>query len=97
VADDVAIADFPATRDAAREFYANGLTVMRIARNLIRGGSHCRNVAAETLAREGVLDILSSDAVPARLLMPAFDLVRVRMTGGVLVVRQVWREGRRVA
>jgi alpha-D-ribose 1-methylphosphonate 5-triphosphate diphosphatase len=46
------------------------------APNLIRGGSHSGNVAAETLAREGLLDILSSDYVPASLLMAAFDLPR---------------------
>jgi alpha-D-ribose 1-methylphosphonate 5-triphosphate diphosphatase len=107
------------------------------APNLIRGGSHSGNVAAETLAREGLLDIFSSDYVPASLLMAAFhlpqrvpaislpqalrtvtknpaeatgltdrgeiapgkraDLVRVRVTGDVPVVRQVWRGGVRVA
>jgi alpha-D-ribose 1-methylphosphonate 5-triphosphate diphosphatase len=46
------------------------------APNLIRGGSHSGNVAAETLAQEGALDILSSDYVPASLLMAAFDLPR---------------------
>ena len=46
------------------------------APNVVRGGSHSGNVAAETLAREGVLDILSSDYVPASLLMGAFELAR---------------------
>jgi alpha-D-ribose 1-methylphosphonate 5-triphosphate diphosphatase len=43
---------------------------------LVRGGSHSGNVAAEALAREGVLDILSSDYVRASLLMGAFELAR---------------------
>jgi hypothetical protein len=40
------------------------------------GSSHSGNVAAEVLAREGVLDILASDYPPASLLMGAFDLAR---------------------
>jgi alpha-D-ribose 1-methylphosphonate 5-triphosphate diphosphatase len=44
------------------------------APNLIRGGSHSGNVAALTLAEAGHLDILSSDYVPASLLMAAFLL-----------------------
>lgn len=46
------------------------------APNVVRGGSHSGSVAAEALAREGVLDILSSDYVPASLLMGAFELAR---------------------
>jgi len=44
------------------------------APNLIRGGSHSGNVAAEELAREGLLDILSSDYVPSALLSGALML-----------------------
>jgi alpha-D-ribose 1-methylphosphonate 5-triphosphate diphosphatase len=72
----VAIAEFPTTIEAARASHENGITVMMGAPNLIRGGSHSGNVAAEELAREGVLDILSSDYVPASLLMAAFDMPR---------------------
>jgi alpha-D-ribose 1-methylphosphonate 5-triphosphate diphosphatase len=98
MAEGVAIAEFPTTRDAARVSHTNGLIIMRSAPNLTRGGSHSRNVATETLARKGVLDILFLDDVPASLLMATFDLPRrVRMTGGVPVMRQVWRQGRRVA
>jgi alpha-D-ribose 1-methylphosphonate 5-triphosphate diphosphatase len=137
LAEGVTIAEFPTTLEAALACRQSGLTVMMGAPNLIRGGSHSGNVAAETLAQEGVLDVLSSDYVPASLLMAAFDLGRrvpsislpqaiatvtrnparatglddrgeiavgrradlvcVRVTGGVPVVRQVWRSGRRVA
>jgi alpha-D-ribose 1-methylphosphonate 5-triphosphate diphosphatase len=72
----VALAEFPTTLEAAKASHSEGITVMMGAPNLIRGGSHSGNVAAETLAREGVLDILSSDYVPASLLMAAFDLPR---------------------
>lgn len=72
----VAIAEFPTTLEAAAASHAAGIQVMMGAPNVVRGGSHSGNVAAETLAREGVLDILSSDYVPASLLMGAFDLTR---------------------
>jgi len=133
----VSLAEFPTTVEAARACRERGITVMMGAPNLIRGGSHSGNVAAQTLAQEGLLDILSSDYVPASLLMAAFrlpervpaidlpaairtvtlnparatglgdrgaiaaglraDLVRVRISGGTPVVRQVWRAGERVA
>jgi alpha-D-ribose 1-methylphosphonate 5-triphosphate diphosphatase len=133
----VALAEFPTTREAASGARQAGITVMMGAPNLIRGGSHSGNVAAAALAADGLLDILSSDYVPASLLMGAFalprlvpgialpeavatvtrnparatgladrgalepglraDLVRVRVSEEVPVVRQVWRGGERVA
>jgi len=132
----VALAEFPTTVEAALACHDNGITVMMGAPNVIRGGSHSGNLAAIGLAERGCLDILSSDYVPASLLMAAFDLprkvpsislpkaiqtvtrtpavatgltdrgeiaqgkradlVRVRLSGDVPVVRQVWREGTRV-
>ncbi|MGV6872858.1 alpha-D-ribose 1-methylphosphonate 5-triphosphate diphosphatase [Pseudochelatococcus sp. B33] len=137
VADGVAVAEFPTTLEAAQASHAAGIQVMMGGPNVVRGGSHSGNIAAETLARDGILDLLSSDYVPASLLMAAFDLprrvpsitlpqalatvtanparaaglddrgalaagrradiVRVHVAGGVPVVREVWREGRRVA
>ncbi|RMU60640.1 hypothetical protein ALP29_200101 [Pseudomonas syringae pv. avii] len=44
------------------------------APNIVRGGSHSGNVAAASLARHGLLDILSSDYYPASLLQAAFML-----------------------
>jgi len=44
------------------------------APNLIRGGSHSGNVAAQHLAEQGLLDILSSDYVPSALLSAALML-----------------------
>ncbi len=137
VADRVAIAEFPTTVEAAHASHQAGIQVMMGGPNIVRGGSHSGNVAAETLARDGVLDIVSSDYVPASLMMAAFDLprrvpamtlpqavrtvslnparatglddrgelaaglradmVQVHLTGDIPVVRQVWREGRRVS
>jgi len=137
IGDRVAIAEFPTTMEAAHALHAGGVRVLMGAPNLVRGGSHSGNVATAELARAGVLDVLSSDYVPASLLMAALglpqavpsialpaavrtvtktpaeavglndrgeialgrraDLVRVRDTGTVPVVRAVWRTGRRVA
>ena len=51
-----------------------GVRVLMGAPNLVRGGSHSGNVATAELARAGVLDVLSSDYVPASLLMAALRL-----------------------
>ncbi|MBS7537773.1 alpha-D-ribose 1-methylphosphonate 5-triphosphate diphosphatase [Ancylobacter lacus] len=74
VADGIAIAEFPTTVEAAAGSHAAGIRVLMGAPNVVRGGSHAGNVAAHDLARAGVLDILSSDYVPASLLMGAFAL-----------------------
>lgn len=136
IGDQVAVAEFPTTMEAARLSHAAGIKVMMGAPNVVRGGSHSGNVAAEELARAGVLDILSSDYVPASLLLGAFDLarrveglelaqalrsvtatparaaglsdrgeiavgkrgdlVRVAVSEGLPVVREVYRGGRRI-
>ena len=76
-ANGVGFAEFPTTREAARACRAHGIAVMMGAPNLIRGGSHSGNVAAEDLAREDLLDIVSSDYVPSALLMAAFRLATI--------------------
>jgi alpha-D-ribose 1-methylphosphonate 5-triphosphate diphosphatase len=133
----VAVAEFPTTVEAARASHEAGIKVMMGAPNVVRGGSHSGTIAAEALAREGLLDILSSDYVPASLLLAAFelprrapsiglaaairtvtrapaeatgladrgeiapgkraDLVRVAFAADTPIVRQVWRQGVRVA
>lgn len=70
----VGFAEFPTTAEAAQACQDHGIAVMMGAPNLIRGGSHSGNVAAEELAQAGLLDIVSSDYVPAGLLMSAFKL-----------------------
>jgi alpha-D-ribose 1-methylphosphonate 5-triphosphate diphosphatase len=137
IGDGVAIAEFPTTIEAAHALHAGGVRVLMGAPNLVRGGSHSGNVATAEAAQAGVLDVLSSDYVPASLLMAALilpqavptielpaalrtvtktpaeavglgdrgeiavgkraDLVRIRLTERVPVVRSVWRMGRRVA
>lgn len=71
------IAEFPTTLEAARKSHEQGLSVMMGAPNVVRGGSHSGNIAAATLAEEGILDILSSDYYPASMLDAAFRLARM--------------------
>ncbi|CUK13062.1 Alpha-D-ribose 1-methylphosphonate 5-triphosphate diphosphatase [Ruegeria denitrificans] len=70
----IRLAEFPTTVEAARACRDHGLKVMMGAPNLIRGGSHSGNVAAQELADLHHLDILSSDYVPAALLLSAVRL-----------------------
>lgn len=74
--DGVALAEFPTTIEAAEALHSAGIKVLMGAPNVVRGGSHSGNVAAVDLAKRGTLDILSSDYVPASLLMGAFELAR---------------------
>src|SRR5882757_3391856 len=74
VADQVAIAEFPTTFEAAHALHAAGIRVLMGAPNLVRGSSHSGNVGTAELARAGLLDVLSSDYMPASLLMAAFHL-----------------------
>lgn len=70
------MSEFPTTREAAAHAHAHGLTTVAGAPNMVRGGSHSGNVAAIELAQAGVLDVLSSDYVPASLLPGAWRLYR---------------------
>lgn len=70
------MSEFPTTLVAAQRAKALGLCTVMGAPNVIRGGSHSGNVAAMTLAREGVLDALSSDYVPSSLLRSAWKLTQ---------------------
>jgi alpha-D-ribose 1-methylphosphonate 5-triphosphate diphosphatase len=70
------ISEFPTTLEAAREAGRRGLAVTMGAPNLVRGGSHSGNVSAKEVAKEGLLNTLSSDYVPSSLLSGAFILHR---------------------
>lgn len=79
----VTLAEFPTTVEAAAASRQAGMATIMGGPNVVRGGSHSGNVAAHTLAGEGLLDILSSDYVPASLLMGALALEHVAAIGGV--------------
>jgi alpha-D-ribose 1-methylphosphonate 5-triphosphate diphosphatase len=83
IAEGVSIAEFPTTLEAAIASREAGLATVMGAPNVVRGGSHSGNVAAAELAHHGALDILSSDYVPASLLLAAFQLADVPALGGL--------------
>lgn len=128
----IAISEFPTTVAAATSARAAGIAIVMGGPNLVKGGSHSGNVSAAELAQLDLLDIFSSDYVPASLLQSAFllrdtvgwslpkavntvtrnparaiglhdrgelapglraDLIRVRMSGDMPIVRSAWREG----
>ncbi|WP_093743378.1 alpha-D-ribose 1-methylphosphonate 5-triphosphate diphosphatase [Sulfitobacter delicatus] len=70
----VRLAEFPTTREAAEACHNQDIATIMGAPNLVRGGSHSGNVAAKELAELDLLDILSSDYVPASLLLGAVRL-----------------------
>ncbi|QHQ35673.1 alpha-D-ribose 1-methylphosphonate 5-triphosphate diphosphatase [Algicella marina] len=70
----VTLAEFPTSVEAAEACHDVGIATIMGAPNLVRGGSHSGNVAARELAEMDRLDILSSDYVPASLLMGAVGL-----------------------
>ena len=128
----IAISEFPTTVAAAKSARAAGIAIVMGGPNLVKGGSPSGNVSAAELAQLDLLDIFSSDYVPASLLQSAFllrdtvgwalpkavntvtrnparaiglldrgelapglraDLIRVRMSGNMPIVRSAWREG----
>jgi alpha-D-ribose 1-methylphosphonate 5-triphosphate diphosphatase len=83
VSEGVTLAEFPTTVEAAAASRSAGMMTIMGGPNVVRGGSHSGNVAARTLAEEGQLDILSSDYVPASLLLGALSLEDVPGIGGL--------------
>jgi alpha-D-ribose 1-methylphosphonate 5-triphosphate diphosphatase len=73
----VTLAEFPTTIEAANACFERGIATIMGAPNIVRGGSHSGNVAAARLAEIDRLDILSSDYVPAGLLMAAVSLSEI--------------------
>jgi len=69
-----AISEFPTTREAAARAHELGLATVMGSPNVVRGSSHSGNVSARELAKDGLLDGLSSDYVPVSLLHAAFLL-----------------------
>lgn len=73
-AQDIHVAEFPTTMEAAKASHDAGMAVLMGAPNVVRGGSHSGNIAASDLVDAGVLDILSSDYIPFSLVQAAFML-----------------------
>lgn len=71
----VRISEFPTTAVAAKAAHERGQLVVMGAPNVVRGGSQSGNVGAAELLASGLLDILSSDYVPASPLQAVFRVV----------------------
>ncbi|WP_445337735.1 alpha-D-ribose 1-methylphosphonate 5-triphosphate diphosphatase [Clavibacter sp. CFBP 8614] len=70
----VRISEFPTTVVAARAAREHGQLIVMGAPNIVRGGSQSGNVAATELLALGLLDVLSSDYVPASPLQAVVQL-----------------------
>lgn len=79
VRDRMAIAEFPTTVTAASAAHAHGLAVLMGGPNVVLGGSQSGNIAACELAEHGLLDIISSDYVPACLIQAPFALAEAEI------------------
>jgi alpha-D-ribose 1-methylphosphonate 5-triphosphate diphosphatase len=69
------VAEFPTTFEAAAALRKHDIDILSGAPNVVRGASHSGNVSALALAEQQLVDILSSDYVPASLLPATFRLV----------------------
>lgn len=76
----LAFSEFPTTEEAARRARETGLGILVGAPNVVRGSSHSGNVSALGLARLGLVDLLSSDYVPASLV---HGMARLHREGGM--------------
>ncbi|MCJ2165289.1 MULTISPECIES: alpha-D-ribose 1-methylphosphonate 5-triphosphate diphosphatase [unclassified Pseudodesulfovibrio] len=70
----ISISEFPTTKEAASLARRANIRIVMGGPNVVRGGSHSGNVAAQDLAEAGLLDILSSDYAPGSLVSAAFTL-----------------------
>ena len=73
--DGIRISEFPVSMLAAKAARRRGMMVIAGAPNIVRGGSHSGNVSAAEMVREGAVDGLASDYVPASLIEAAFASV----------------------
>jgi alpha-D-ribose 1-methylphosphonate 5-triphosphate diphosphatase len=74
VEEGIRIAEFPTTLAAARAARSAGMGILMGGPNVVLNGSQSGNISARALAGEGLLDIISSDYVPASMLEAAFAL-----------------------
>jgi len=70
----VTVCEFPINREAAQHASAKGLHVCVGAPNVVRGGSHDKNLRAIDAIKEGSANILCSDYHPSSLLAAVFKL-----------------------
>jgi alpha-D-ribose 1-methylphosphonate 5-triphosphate diphosphatase len=83
------VAEFPVTLAAARAARDRGMPVVLGAPNVLLGGSHAGNAAAEELVAAGCCTCLASDYAPPTLLAAAFDLANRKVLDFPAAVRLV--------
>ncbi|UFN51006.1 alpha-D-ribose 1-methylphosphonate 5-triphosphate diphosphatase [Roseomonas sp. OT10] len=96
-ADGVTISEFPVNAPAARAARAHGQDIVVGAPNLVRGGSHSGNVSAMALLREGLVDAIASDYVPAAMLEAVWRLAAEGVLELAAAVRLVAENPARMA
>ncbi len=74
IKEQISIAEFPTTLEAAKASHDANIAVMMGGPNIVRGKSHSGNISARELAGHEILDIISSDYVPSSLLFAAMIL-----------------------
>ncbi|WP_020617768.1 alpha-D-ribose 1-methylphosphonate 5-triphosphate diphosphatase [Paenibacillus daejeonensis] len=72
----VSVSEFPMNIETARHAARRGLHVCVGAPNVVRGGSHDRNMSAADAIRDGAARVLCSDYHPASLLAAVFKLAK---------------------
>lgn len=73
----IAIAEFPVTREAVNAAREHHLFTVFGAANMVRGGSHAENLSASDMVAEKLADILCSDYSPMSLLSALFQSTAV--------------------
>lgn len=81
------VSEFPMNLDTASHAQALGLRVCVGAPNVIRGGSHDKNMKAADAIAAGTADILCSDYHPASLLAAIFKLADDQLASLPMAVR----------
>lgn len=94
---DVSIAEFPTTVEAARRARERGMVTVAGAPNVVRGGSHSGNVSASELIGLGLVDGLASDYLPSSLLGAVGRLVQTGVCDMASAVRLVTSGAAKVA
>lgn len=76
----ITVSEFPITLEVARYAAAQGLDVCVGAPNVVRGGSHDKNLRAADAIAEGAASILCSDYHPSSMLAAIFMLADAGIT-----------------
>lgn len=83
----ITVSEFPITLDVASYAAAQGLDVCVGAPNVVRGGSHDKNLRAADAIAEGAASILCSDYHPSSMLAAMFKLADEGITDLASAVR----------